>query len=133
MLNLSYFDNERLQSLEPIYLSEHLPQVGSMKINYMFDFHRAIFLLEQPTSEPLDYIINNEYELLLGRGHYKLNKKRETLISAGRVIIDKKITYIDNDSGHYNPSNEHLKKVILIFRELNLLSDDFSFFCYREE
>ena len=126
MLRLSDFHNEKLQSLEPIRLTEKLPQVGSHKTEFRFDFMRGIFMLREPITEPIDYIINDKFEFLLGKGHYKLNKKKETLISAGRVIVDKKISYIDNDSGHYSPSKNHLEAMIVIFRELDLLSADFT-------
>ena len=108
--------------IEKLHLIEHLPQVGSKKIGYKFV--NGIFILESNFNEPIDYIINNEGEFLIGTGHYKLNKKKETLYSAGRIIVDKKITYIDNDSGHYNPSFEHTQEIASFLKKNGFTSDE---------
>ena len=108
--------------IEKLRLVEHLPQVGSKK--YVYKFENGLFVLENNFSEPIDYIINNDGEFLIGVGHYKLNKKGESLISAGRVMIDGKITYIDNDSGHYNPDFNHTKKIAEFLRSQNVTSSN---------
>lgn len=109
-------------NIDKLHLIEHLPQVGSKVYNYTFE--NGIFILDVDIKTPIDYIINDEGELLFGNGHYKLNKKRETLFSAGRVIVDKKIIYIDNDSGHYNPSFNHTIKIAEFLKSQNVTSSD---------
>jgi hypothetical protein len=112
------FDNINIEKLN---LVEHLPQVGSRV--YRYTFENGLFVLDKNIKTPIDYIINDNGEFLLGKGHYKLNNQRETLFSAGRVIIDDKITYIDNDSGHYNPGFDHTEKVAEFLRSQGVTSD----------
>lgn len=107
MVDLKKYKLDELKKIPPLKLLEKLPQVGTSKIPFCFNSDKNTFSINESFIEPIDYIINSNYELLLGIGHYKLNKKKEELVSAGRMIIDKKIIYIDNDSGHYPPSIKH--------------------------
>ena len=107
-------------------LVENLPQVGSFVLDYNFNEEDNIFD-GIDDSKIYDYIINKDYEMIIGRGHYKMNKKGKDLISAGRLIINNKIEYIDNDSGHYNPPKNHLLEIIDYFKSVDLLSDNFKF------
>ena len=124
MLDLMKIDSSNIPRLR-LELVEQLPQVGSKNIVYNFDYENKIFL--DIDTSIYDYIINNEYKMFIGKGHYKLNKKVKTLVSAGRLKIDKKIVYIDNDSGHYNPSKKHLEDVIEYFRSIGILSNNFDY------
>lgn len=89
-----------LSDLPFIEVKIPLPQVGYK--NYEYSVTEDSILIEDGF---MDFIINDDGYLLLGNGHYKLNKRRSTLIFAGKLGIENgKITYIDNDSGHYIPS-----------------------------
>lgn len=95
-------------ALEPIKLIEPLPQCGKGLIEFEFD---TVFVLSPIYRNVyLDFVIDRDYNLLLGYGHYKLNKKADYLLGAGRVVIDDLIYYIDNDSGHY-PNNNTTKYI----------------------
>lgn len=108
---------EYIKDLEPIVIKLILPQVGSRQILYQS------FL--DITDELLDFIINKEGELLIGRGHYKLNKKNEKLYFAGRLKIKNGlIYYIDNDSGHYSPSHKDLDDIYNVMKIAGIISKD---------
>ncbi len=127
ILNLKNIDNSLINKDLPILNSSIIPQVGYKLFDYSFDYTNNVFI-HSFESDIVDYIINNDMDLLFGKGHFKLNKKQETLISAGRMKIENggKITYIDNDSGHYNPNKEHLEEIINILNKLNLMDVNYS-------
>jgi hypothetical protein len=120
--NTHFPDNLPIISLND---ANRLPQVGSYVTEYLFDNDN--YFTDFDNSKIYDYIINDNYDMIIGRGHYKMNKKKDSLISAGRVRINKKIVYIDNDSGHYNPSEKHLLEVIAYFNSIGLLDSDYEF------
>ena len=79
-----------------------MPQVGSENKNYntLKDIENDVLY---------DFIVNGNGEFVIGRGHYKLNKKKDSLFFAGRMKVKNGlIYYIDNDSGHYSPSKTEL-------------------------
>ena len=71
MINLKEYN------LEKIYLPQHLPQCGSKYIEYTFD--ENFIMLNIYKNKFIDFVIDADYNLLLGQGHYKLNKKRDFL------------------------------------------------------
>jgi hypothetical protein len=97
-----------MMNLTTIYLKEFLPQVGSKK--YFYDIvNGVLFLAEiEVYNKNIDFIVTDENELLLGIGHFKLNKKCKSLLMAGELIISSegKIKYANNNSGHYKPSHD---------------------------
>lgn len=103
--------------LNKINVKLPVPQVGSKKYNYFLDKNRITFIDDQPYNQKIDYIINDDSLLLFGKGHFKLNEKKDSLLMAGEIIINKKgkITYINNNSGHYQPTEEEFKS---FFNEL---------------
>ena len=68
---------------------------------------------------PMDYVIDKNLELIIGHYHMFLSLKQPVLC-AGRIMIDntKRISLLDNTSGHYMPSPIHLElaKDILLFK-----------------
>jgi hypothetical protein len=108
-----------------INLKVKLPQVGSKNFNFEIKDNHIVCDFE---NQILDFIISYDNILKIGKGHYKLSNKSEYVFFAGRLlIINGKISYIDNDSGHYIPNNSDLENVILYFRERNLLTEDFEY------
>jgi len=110
--------NKYLTKLSKIKGKLLVPQVGSSKIDYTT-------LSEITDNKLYDFIVNNNGELLIGRGHYKLNKKQEELYFAGRLkIVSGIITYIDNDSGHYIPSKKELIDFCNAIKPAEYVADD---------
>ena len=66
----------------------------------------------------IDYIITPERNLILGKKHYWMAEGHTFVYGAGRMIISSTgiISYIDNHSGHFQPSPE------TFIRSLELLS-----------
>jgi len=97
-----------------ISLKEFLPQVGSKKYLYDIVDNRIIFDNGDLYNQNIDFIITEDYDLMLGFGHYKLNKKDKTLLMAGEMIVDDygRIKYINNNSGHYQPSKKEFKNFV---------------------
>lgn len=113
MLKLNFHINS-------IGLRLKVPQVGSLKIEYCL-LNNAIYLFDDKYyNKTIDYIVNLENELLLGKGHYKLNNKNNSLKMAGEILINEfgKIAYIDNNSGHYMPHSILFSKFIIDFRKI---------------
>lgn len=93
-----------------VQIKERLPQVGSK--SYQFEIISSKFIIDQNLyNKKIDFIIDDNLNLKFGIGHYKLNNKNETLIMAGNLIINNngKISYISNDSGHYQPNHDQFK------------------------
>ena len=109
-----------ITKLSLIRVKNPVPQVGYK--NYDYSIKDDLILIEDGV---MDFIINKEGDLLLGNGHFKLNKKDKELIFAGKVGIKSgKINYIDNDSGHYIPTIEESIKFLEYFTKLPYISKD---------
>ena len=107
MLNVK----DKLKSIGVISIKLNVPQVGSFKIDYatLFDVDDDVLF---------DFVIDLKGDVIIGKGHYKLNKKQSQLYFAGRLKVKSgKISYIDNDSGHYIPTDFETKKVKEMFVE----------------
>jgi hypothetical protein len=111
-----------------VLLKEFLPQVGSKTYDFEI-IEDSINIIDEAINRKIDFVVNNDNELLFGFGHFKLNKKCRELIMAGEMIIneDGKITYINNNSGHYKPNrnefNLFIKEFVVNLSEL--ISNDF--------
>jgi hypothetical protein len=113
MINNTYTDTINIYTitgdLPDIHVAEAVPQVGSCKYKFKYKAGKFIFeKIDNPFSDKIDFIVDQNYNLKFGYGHYKLNEKRTNLKMAGTIKINKKgnIVYIDNDSGHYQPNQE---------------------------
>lgn len=110
-------------NLPDLHLHTNAPQVGSK--NILFDIIDDRIISDNIKPYCLyDYVITNECEFLIGLQHYKMSKKSKVIKTSGELKIDDngKIIYLNNESGHYIPTKELLKKVVLLFDEINLLS-----------
>jgi hypothetical protein len=74
-----------------------------------------------------DFVLTNQGELRIGRGHYVLSEGADKVKGAGQIFINKegKIDYIDNFSGHYRPNKEQLLYQTEILKAASLLADKF--------
>ena len=116
MLNIK----DILIDTNPIVVKIPIPQVG-YKI-YEYSITEDSILIEDGI---MDFIITIDGDLLLGNGHFKLNKKQHYLLFAGKLGIENgKITYIDNDSGHYIPTVEESIKFLRCFTKLPYISNE---------
>lgn len=99
-----------------IKLKEKLPQVGSKHYFYKIEDQRII-IDQNLHNKKIDFIFDENLNLKLGKGHYKLNNKKDCLLMAGEIIINEngKIIYISNDSGHYQPNQDELECFINSF------------------
>ena len=114
--------------LSTIYLKHYVPQVGSKMFDSILFNNKIKILTTDIVNEiNIDYIIDDDYNLLLGIGHFKLNKKKNTLKMAGTLKLNNegKIMYIDNNSGHYEPDNQKFN--LFLTKISSLLSSKFQF------
>lgn len=98
-----------MMKLEKIELIEHLPQVGAKKYPFEIVSDRLVLYSLNNTklhNKIIDFIIDDNYNIKFGKGHYKLNEKNTTLRMAGEIMInnDGKVIELNNFSGHYQPS-----------------------------
>ena len=68
-----------------------------------------------------DFVINADGHLIIGDGHHYMSGQAESVIAAGEILIeDGVIKTINNQSGHYQPSEESLSKFLDYFSELGV-------------
>jgi hypothetical protein len=116
--------------LTSIQLKHYVPQVGSCRYDISVENNKIIFNdinINDLINTKIDFVVDENYNLLLGSGHFKLNKKQQQLKMAGGIMInaDGKITYIDNDSGHYEPNTKRF--IHFMNKIMPILSNDFNF------
>jgi hypothetical protein len=105
MFNLYKYTGE----LQTINVAFNVPQLGSRRYKYDLVYDKEIKIIlnniEELSGNTIDYVIDNEYYLHIGIGHWKLNDKKQTIKMAGTIILnnDGKILKISNESGHFNP------------------------------
>lgn len=114
------------ETFDDLPVANRLPQVGSKR----FDFEikdGAIISDQIEPNKRYDYAITTDGKMIIGSQHYKMTKKADNLKTAGEIEIDEngKISYLNNESGHYKPGKPLLQKVIDVFRSKGLLSADF--------
>ena len=115
---------EEFSKLPDLPLALDLPQV--MSNNFSFKIVDDKIVSNEISPNTLyDYAITDECEFLIGSQHYKMTNKSKKIKCSGELKIDDdgKISFINNESGHYKPSKDLLKEVADIFKELNLLSE----------
>lgn len=117
--------NIPVKHLQDLDLDLYLPAVGGKKFNYELKDNSVKFLDEDFIPYELyDFVVSLDGELLIGRSHFKLAKKAGKIKAAGELKIDDngKIIYINNESGHYKPTKEHLRDIYNLFKEMKLVS-----------
>lgn len=115
-----------VSGLEDITLKTPAPQLGK---RFQANIEKDKIEVSDDNFIPnkmYDYVIDIDGELFIGTGHYKLAKKADKIKAAGEIKINKngKVTYLNNESGHYEPTKKDLDNITAKFRELNILSDE---------
>lgn len=123
------FVNElNTDGLPDIGLKSNAPQIDR-RGRYSADVEDDRVIVMDNNFEPntlYDFIIDQEGNLRIGGGHYKLAKRAGNIKGAGEIKINDqgKVNYINNESGHYEPTKEELDAIASKFRELKIASDD---------
>ena len=112
-----------VQQLNDLDLALNVPAVGSKKFNYELK-DNTVKILDQEFKpyELYDFVVTLEGELLIGKEHFKLAKKAGKIKAAGELKINElgKIIYLNNESGHYKPTKEHLRDIYNLFNKMQL-------------
>lgn len=114
-----------IEKLPDLNLDIFLPAVGSKKFNYELQDNSVKVLDDEFIPfELYDFVVTIDGDLFIGKSHFKLARKAGKIKAAGELKIDDngKIIYINNESGHYKPSKEHLKNIYKIFNKMKLTS-----------
>ncbi len=112
-----------VQELPDLDLALNVPAVGSKKFNYeLQDGTVKIIDPEFKPNEIYDFVVTLDGELLIGKEHFKLAKKAGKIKAAGELKINElgKIIYLNNESGHYKPTKEHLRNIYNLFNKMQL-------------
>jgi len=70
----------------------------------------------------LDYVITPDHDLRLGQKHYWLAEGHTFVYGAGRLMVSREgvISYIDNHSGHFQPSTEAFTRSLELLSHLQI-------------
>ena len=109
-------------------ITRKMAQVQRTGASYAFKIENdAIkFTDESITAGRFDFVIMDNGELRIGRGHDFLSKQAETVRGAGEIYVNEqgKVEAVTNNSGHYKPNNEQLLRQFLDFKANKLLTLD---------
>lgn len=129
ILNFKLFEKHILNvnRLNDLKLALRTPQVGCK--NYEYDISDDYITIHDSTYRPdkkYDFVILTDGTLLIGVMHYKLSGLSRVIKAAGelKINLDGKISYINNQSGHYQPTEDHLLDISIEFEKLGILSND---------
>jgi hypothetical protein len=106
------------------------------KINFIIDNRNIYPSYEGCFNKSLDYILDINQRLHIGLSHYYLIKNAPTVLGAGSLKINKsgKVYYIDNKSGHYQPTKEQFNQSIILLNEnIDLTLCDTSMLSWKNE
>lgn len=120
----SYIDTKNLEDIDLVL---DLPSVGSKKYETEIKDGNVIVLSEEFIPfKKYDFVVTTDGKLLIGLAHYKLSDKSKKIKSAGELIINDKgkITYMNNQSGHYEPTHKDLKSIVDLFEQMNLTQQE---------
>jgi hypothetical protein len=124
-LMVNYNKLDSFYDLPLINLQLDLPQVGSK--SYSFTIINDKIISDEITPNVLyDFLVTEFDELIIGSQHYKMSKKAKQIKTCGELKIsdEGKINYINNESGHYKPTQALLYETYIRFGKENLLSED---------
>jgi hypothetical protein len=111
-------------SLEDIYAKSYLPQVGSRRYKF-YILNNKIISDEIPDNVLVDYIVLPNGGFIIGKEHYKMSDKAQVVKAAGEIkILNGKIIYISNESGHYQTTKEELTRIVDAFNKEKLLDNN---------
>lgn len=124
-----YFEKHILNAykLNDLNLALRTPQVGAKRFDFTID--NGKIEIHDPnfnTNKCYDFVVLADGTLMIGYMHYRLSNSSKTIKGAGELKVnsDGKIWYINNQSGHYKPSENHLLDISIEFEKLGLLSPD---------
>lgn len=120
-----FIDEFNVDTLPDLNLKTNAPQIsrGGIFNTNVTDVIEVLDDRFEP-NKLYDYIVDGEGNLIIGDGHYKLTKKAKTIKAAGEIKVDNlgKVTYLNNESGHYKPTRTDLNNIVNKFKELKLQS-----------
>lgn len=123
----NFIDEFDVSNLKDISLKTNAPQVsrGRFKADIVDD-KITVFSDDFKPNTKYDYVVDVNGDILIGDGHYKLASKADNVKAAGEIMIDNngKVIYLNNESGHYEPSKEDLQAIADKFKELKIASPD---------
>lgn len=120
----SYVPTEKLPDLD---IDLPVPSVGTKKFDTLIEDEKVIVLSDEFKPYQLyDFVVTTDGYLYIGIAHYKLASKAKKIKAAGELKINDKgkIIYLNNESGHYKPTHNHLKSIVNVFQEMNLTQPD---------
>jgi hypothetical protein len=100
-------------TVKPIQVVNRTPQNGPEFGSQSYTLSNGNINLNNRavTNGTFDFVVTNEGQLIIGRGHFSLSNGAETVRAAGQLSLYKgKVTNINNGSGHYQPSIEQAKE-----------------------
>lgn len=122
-----FIDEIDVRNLKDLQLKTQAPQVGKQKYRTSVE-NEKINVLDNKflPNHKYDYVVDLDGEIHIGDGHYKLASKATAIKAAGEIIIDSngKVVYLNNESGHYEPSKEDLLAIADKFKELKIASPE---------
>jgi hypothetical protein len=123
-----FVDEFDVSTLPNITLKSDAPQlsrVGKFPTNVTADSVEVLDNRFEPNIL-YDFVVDMDGNLTIGGGHYKLSKKAPNIKAAGEIKINDqgKIIYLNNESGHYEPSHQNVQDIYNLFREMNLTTPE---------
>lgn len=121
----NFIDEFDVSNLKDIQLKTNVPQVSRGKFKTdIVDDKITVFSNDFKPNTKYDYVVDVNGDVLIGDGHYKLASKADVVKAAGEIMIDVngKVIYLNNESGHYEPSKEDLQAIADKFKELKIAS-----------
>ena len=124
-----FVEELNLSNLRDIPLKTNLPQVNGVgKFSTVLNDDSIEILNNKFEPNKLyDFIVDVNGNLKIGGGHYRLSQKASNVKAAGEIKVDKygKIIYLNNESGHYEPTKEDIQAIADEFKKMNLTSPNF--------
>lgn len=129
-----------VSKLTKLVLNENLPkQIANASNNFKKYFLKIedgkLMHLDEvfdTSNDYIDWIIDENNELLFGHGHGFLSNHSKNIKNAGGALIKEgKIVGLSNGSGHYLPKLEYMDESLNLFKELEILSSDYRVLRYK--
>ncbi len=116
--------------LDDLTITPHYKGQPQGGLTQAFTIKNDVFHIDgKPANFDGDFVIKSDGSMILGKGHYHLSSSADTVKGAGQIGIDNgKITYLDNQSGHYLPEIKQTASMANVFKENNLIGEGFQIF-----
>jgi hypothetical protein len=101
------------------------PNLKFGKLQFKIVDGKIIFKKKQKFPLAVEFVLNENGDLVLGEGHYFLSGEKPYLKGAGQMIIDEngKIDLINSYSGHYRPNKDELLTQAKNLRSLGITTN----------